>query len=77
MEVVASSLGEAQGEDHMAALELTGPSYQDGWLQLEFQQQITVGACLVEVEVEVGENVIFQEVIHQPANWASSQVQEH
>lgn len=71
MEVVASSLGEG----HMVALELVGPSYQDGELLQEFQEQITAGACLAEVEVEVGENLIIQEAIHQPAHWASSQVQ--
>lgn len=59
----------------MVALAPMGPSYQDVYLHQEFREQIMAGACLVEAEAEVGENLIFQEVIHQTAHWASSQVQ--
>lgn len=51
MEVVVSSWGEAQGEDHMVALALADASLQGDLLGWEVQEQPMKDAYLEEVVV--------------------------
>ena len=73
MEVVVSSWGEAQGEDHMVALALADASFQGDLLGQEVQEQLMEAAYLEEVEV--GDDVIFLGVIHQVVKLEAEWVQ--
>lgn len=64
MEVVVSSLEEAQVEDHMGALGLGGPSFQEVVPDQEVQSQVKEASYQV-VAVGVVGTEIFQEAIHQ------------
>lgn len=62
MEVVVSSLEEAQVEDHMGALGLGGPSFQEVVPDQEVQSQVKEASYQM---VGVVGTEIFQEATHQ------------
>jgi hypothetical protein len=66
VEVVVSSLEEAQVEDHMGALRLGGPSFQEEVPDQEVQSQVMEASYQVVVGA-VGIE-IFQGAIHQAVN---------
>lgn len=69
VEVVVSSLEEAQVEDHMVAYELEGPSFQEAVPDQGVPQQVKETSYQVLVVVVVVAKIgIFQGAIHQPVN---------